>query len=52
MNSRSIKLINKVLHFQSEYRNNKLPEHILKRTCNFKLLEEKCKEWGKNNILS
>ena len=41
----SIKLINKVRHFQSEYKRNKLPEHILKRSCNFKLLEQKCKEW-------
>ena len=44
----SINLIDKVIYFQKRYRENNLPENIMKRTCNFILLEEKCKEW--NNI--
>ena len=43
----SIKLMNKVYHFRSEYNNNRLPENILKRTCNCSLLEEKYEEWIK-----
>lgn len=43
----SIKLLNKVNRFQEEYRKNLLPQNILERTCNFPLLEEKCKDWIK-----
>ena len=41
----SIKLLNKVRHFQKEYKNNTLPDFILNRTCNFSLLEDKCEKW-------
>ena len=43
------KLLNKINRFQKEYRRNILPEKILKRCCNFLLLEEKCNEWEKSN---
>ena len=41
----AIELVKKVNYFQKRYKENNLPENILKRTCNFTLLEEKCKEW-------
>lgn len=38
-------LLKKVDLFQWSYRNNKLPQKILDRTCDFILLEEKCKKY-------
>ena len=44
-------LTKKVKYFQKRYRENNLPSNIIERTCNFILLEEKCKEWENNNVL-
>ena len=42
----AIDLLKKVNYFQKRYRENNLPENIIKRTCNFIILEQKCKEWN------
>ncbi len=38
----------KALYF--DYTNNNLPENIMKRCCNFKLLEEKCNEYNRVKV--
>ena len=40
---------NKSLKLYKLYNNNRLPQNIKARCCNFKLLEEKCIEYDKNN---
>ena len=40
---------NKSLKLYKLYNNNRLPQNIKARGCNFKLLEEKCIEYDKNN---
>ena len=40
-------LIKKINYFQKRYRENNLPNNIIERTCNFKILEEKYNEWKK-----
>ncbi len=39
----------KALNLYNKYKNGHLPERIKSRCCNFILLEEKCKEYNKNN---
>lgn len=37
----------KIRHFQHQYNNNRLDSNILKRCCDFRLLEQKCKDYSK-----
>jgi len=37
----------KAIKLYEMYKNNRLPERIRIRCCNFTLLEEKCKEYNK-----
>ena len=39
----------KAINLYEKYKNGKLDERIKSRCCNFILLEEKCKEYNKNN---
>ena len=39
----------KAINLYEKYKNNKLDERIKSRCCNFILLEEKSKEYNKNN---
>lgn len=43
-------LLKKVERFQWSYRNNKLPENVYTRTCNFELLEDKCRDYQKEHF--
>ena len=45
LNANYYQVKNKSLKLYNLYNNGKLPENIMKRCCNFKLLEEKCKEY-------
>ena len=47
LNRNSEKLYNKSKKLYDKYINNTLNENIVKRCCNFKLLEEKCKDYNK-----
>lgn len=46
INNEREKLFNKIKRFQNRYRNGYLSKTILQRCCDFKLLEEKCKEYN------
>lgn len=48
-NIRNVK--GKALNLYNKYKNNKLPERVKLRCCNFILLEEKCAEYNKNKEL-
>ena len=50
LNSNKKYLLKKVELFQWSYRNNKLPQNVLLRTCNFELLEQKCLDYQKSFI--
>ena len=45
LNANYYQVKNKSLKLYNLYNNGKLPENIMKRCCDFKLLEEKCKEY-------
>lgn len=45
LNANYYQVKNKSFKLYNLYNNGKLPENIMKRCCNFKLLEEKCKEY-------
>jgi len=45
-NIKSVK--GKAVKLYKKYKNNKLPERIKSRCCNFPLLEEKCREYNNN----
>ena len=45
------KLYDKVEMFQDLYQRNYLPKNIRLRTCDFKLLEEKCLEYEQENLV-
>ena len=47
LNRHSDKLYGRSNKLYNKFINNKLDENILKRCCNFLLLEEKCKEYNK-----
>ena len=44
----ALNLLKKINYFQKRYREKNLPDVIVKRSCNFILLEEKCKQWENN----
>ena len=46
-NKKKINFKSKLLY--NLYKSNKLPNNVKERCCNFKLLEEKCLEYAKNN---
>ena len=48
LNRHNDKLYNKSKKLYEKYINNTLDAKIKKRCCNFKLLEQKCKEYNKN----
>ena len=41
---------NKLKRFQKQYRLGLLPINVLKRCCNFELLEQKCREFNFSKI--
>ncbi len=45
LNANYYQVKNKSFKLYNLYNNGKLPENIMKRCCDFKLLEEKCKEY-------
>ena len=45
LNDHKNELLNKVRQFQLQYTKNYLSERVKERCCDFKLLEEKCKEY-------
>ena len=45
LNANYYQVKNKSFKLYNLYNNGKLPENIMKRCCNFKLLEEKCNEY-------
>ena len=45
LNRHKYKLLSKVKQFRLRYDNGYLSSRLRKRCCNFKLLEEKCKEY-------
>ena len=47
LNANYYQVKNKSFKLYNLYNNGKLPENIMKRCCNFKLLEEKCKQYKK-----
>ena len=48
LNANYYQVKNKSFKLYELYNNGKLPENIMKRCCNFKLLEEKCKQYKKD----
>ena len=50
LNDRRKYLFSKIEIFQTLYQKDKLPERIKNRCCNFRLLEEKCQEYGKITV--
>lgn len=52
LNKNYIELKSKAFKLYELYINNKLPENIKIRCCNFKLLEEKCEEYEQEKIKS
>ena len=47
LNRNNEKLFDRAWKLYDKYVNGKLPTNIAKRCCNFKLLEQKCKEYNK-----
>lgn len=47
LNSNYHQVKNKSFKLYQLYTNNKLPQNIKSRCCNFKLLEEKCREYNR-----
>ena len=47
LTSNKKEIYNKSKLLYNLYKNNKLPKSVIKRCCNFPLLEEKCKEYNK-----
>lgn len=45
LNNNKSKLLRKIDIFQNMYKKGNLPDRVLKRSCNFSLLEEKFKEY-------
>ena len=45
LNSNKKILLNKVKQFQNRYNKNLLPQNILDRCCDYRLLESKCQEY-------
>ena len=52
LNDNKRELFNKVKNFMREYTKGHLPEMVMERCCDFKLLEEKCKEWEESDMVS
>ena len=50
INSDKDLLMNKLKRFQKQYRLGLLPINVLKRCCNFELLEQKCREFNFSKI--
>ena len=50
LNNNEARLYYKVQRFYDAYINNRLSRNILNRCCAFKLLEEKCKDYGYEKI--
>lgn len=50
LNSNYYQVKNKSFKLYQLYNNEKLPQNIRSRCCNFKLLEEKCIEYNKNYV--
>ena len=50
LNDHKRELLYKVNFFMTKYNTNKLPARIKERCCDFKLLEEKCKEYQKEEV--
>lgn len=48
LNDNKNKLYKKVAIFKKQYMNNRIADFVLKRCCDFKLLEEKCNEYNKH----
>ena len=42
--------MNKIKWFMLQYNKNILPKRIMDRCCDFNLLEEKCKEYEKEEV--
>lgn len=52
INKNKKQILLKISKFFVLYEKNKLYQNILERTCNFRLLEEKCNEWKNKNTLN
>lgn len=50
LNRNNARLLKRSKKLYNDYINNKLPHNIVKRCCNFKLLESKCKEFNKEMV--
>ena len=45
INKNRYAILKKVCHFHHQYNHNRLDSNILKRCCDFRLLEQKCKDY-------
>ena len=52
LNRNNTKIYNRSKKLYDKYIDGTLDSNILKRCCNFKLLEEKCREYNKNRVES